>query len=98
MEKGLIPKRGPQWLVDTPIEGEAIFATDSENKEDHFDSTYDDDFWRIDTSKCSEVKRRKDPNFALDKSSKHVYTRQPIPKSAIDLVYQGSGKDLESLD
>ncbi len=92
-KNGLIPKRDVQWLEDTPIEGEAIFATDSENKEDHFDSTYDDDFWRIDTSKCPEVKWRKDPNFAWDKNSKHVYTKHPIPRSAIELVYKGTGND-----
>ncbi len=88
---GLIPKRGPQWLSDTDIDGDVIFATDSENKEDHFHSTYDDDFWRIDTNKCLNIKWDKDPNFTWG-NYKHIYTRSSIPRECLDLVYKGSGE------
>ena len=30
-KEGLIPKRGEQWLSETPIEGKAIFATNTGN-------------------------------------------------------------------
>ena len=87
--------RGIQWLGDTPIEGPAIFATDSEREEDRYNSTYDDDFWRIDTYECPSVKWKKDPNFEWDPKYKHVYTQQPIPRSALELIYRGTGKDME---
>ncbi len=38
--EGLIPQgRSEAWLSDTKIEGEVIFAVNSENKEDWWDST-----------------------------------------------------------
>lgn len=68
---GLRPERGDQWLSDTKIEGKAVFATDSENRKDHYYSTYDDDFWRIDTHKCPNVVWMYDPNFGKD--YKHIH-------------------------
>lgn len=93
-KEGLVPKREAQWMSDTEIEGEAIFATDSEDRDDHFDSTYDDDFWRIDTTKCPEVKWRPDPNFEWG-DYKHVYTQQSIPRHALKLMHKGTGTDTE---
>ncbi len=43
-EQGLIPKgKSETWLSTTPIDGKVIFATNSENEEDWFNSGYDDD-------------------------------------------------------
>ena len=77
----------------------AIFATNSSNKRAWFDSTYDDDVWEIDTTKISNVKWYKDRHY--ESRSKHIVTFQDIPKEAIKLIYEGSGKDggiMESVD
>jgi len=95
--QGLRPERGDQWLSDTNIDGKAIFATDSEDRKDHFNSTYDDDFWRIDTQACPEVEWTPDPNFEWGKY-KHVYTRHAIPPHALELVHKGTGADMEGSD
>jgi len=92
-KEGLRPMRGDQWLESTAIDGPAIFATDSENKEDYYDSTYDDDFWRIDTYKCPDVEWKRDPNFAWDPNFKHIYAQQPIPRVALKLIHKGTGED-----
>ena len=77
----------------------AIFATNSKNKRAWFDSTYDDDIWFIDTTKISDVKWFKDRHF--ESRSKHIVTFQNIPKDAITLKHEGTGKDwglMESFD
>ena len=44
-EHGLIPKgKSESWLEDTKIEGEVIFAVNSNDRNYMWDSTYDDDF------------------------------------------------------
>lgn len=98
-KQGLRPRRGVQWLADTPLSGKAIFATNSENRDDWFDSTYDDDVWRIDITKCQEVRWDWDPNFiGGHKQYHHVYTKQTIPRHALKLIKKGTGKDLEDSD
>jgi hypothetical protein len=94
LKNGLIPKRGEQWLEDTPIKGKAIFATNSSKEKDWFDSTYDDDVWQIDIFKIPNIKWFLDPNFKWDKNNKHIYTKHPIPVSALTLIKKGTGKDL----
>jgi len=77
----------------------AIFATNSTNKRSWFDSTYDDDVWEIDTTMMPEIKWYKDRHY--ESSKKHIVTFQDIPKEAIKLIYEGSGKDggiMESVD
>jgi hypothetical protein len=69
----------------------AIFATNTSNKRAWFDSSYDDDVWEIDTTKISNVKWYKDRHYKS--KSKHIVTFQDIPKEAIKLIYEGSGKD-----
>jgi hypothetical protein len=69
----------------------AIFATNTSNKRAWFDSSYDDDVWEIDTTKISNVKWYKDRHY--ESKSKHIVTFQDIPKEAIKLIYEGSGKD-----
>ncbi len=93
-KNGITPHRGDQWLSDTKIEGNAVFATNSDNPKDWFDSTYDDDVWRIDTTKISNAKWFMDPNFSWDKKYKHIYTKSAIPRNAIELIKNGTGKDL----
>lgn len=88
---GIIPYRGEQWLSDTPIKGNAVFATNSENKSDWFDSTWDDDIWRIDTSKIKDIKWFIDPNVD---NGVWVYTKSAIPRNAIEMIKVGTGKDL----
>lgn len=68
----------------------AIFATDSENKENLFDSTYDDDIWAIDT-KVADVKWFKDKHF---QGNHHIVTFENITPNAIKLVYKGTGRSL----
>ena len=77
----------------------AIFATNSTNMRSWFDSTYDDDVWEIDTTMMPEIKWYKDRHY--ESSKKHIVTFQDIPKEAIKLIYEGSGKDggiMESVD
>jgi len=69
----------------------AIFATNSSNKRAWFDSTYDDDVWEIDTTKIPSVKWYKDRHY--ESRSKHIVTFENIPRDAIKLIYEGSGKD-----
>jgi hypothetical protein len=68
----------------------AIFATNSSNKRAWFDSTYDDDVWQIDTTMIPEVKWFKDRHY--ESRSKHIVTFENIPRDAIKLIYEGSGK------
>ena len=69
----------------------AIFATNSSNKRAWFDSSYDDDVWEIDTTKTPNVKWYKDRHY--ESRSKHIVTFENIPRDAIKLIYEGSGKD-----
>ena len=89
---GLIPKgKSEAWLSDTPISGKVIFVTDSPNENEWFDSTYDDDVYKIDTSRLKNV-FYKDPNFAHSADTKFLFTYEPIPVSALELIYKGTGE------
>lgn len=93
-KNGLITKgKSETWLSDTEIDGNVIFATNSNNKKDWFDSTYDDDIYQINTTKLNN-KWFLDPNFTWEKSPKHIITFENIPLNSIKLIYQGSGSDL----
>jgi hypothetical protein len=87
---GLIPKgESEAWLSNTPIEGEVIFATNSDDKNDWFDSTYDDDIYQIDTTTLNN-KWYLDPNFNhLRDNNPYIITFEPIPSDAIKMIYKG---------
>ncbi len=93
LSNGLQPYRGVQWPSNTDIEGDAVFATNSADEKDWFDSTWDDDVWQIDTSKIPNIKWFQDPNFKWGKF-KHIYTSDTIPSEAIKLFREGTGKDM----
>lgn len=97
---GLSPQeKSDNWLEDTPITGKVLFATDSERKEDMFNSGYDDDVYQIDTMKIPLVKWYIDPNFEDDwPNTRHIFTRQHIPLQAINLIYRGTGNLIEGED
>lgn len=90
--EGLTPKgRSETWLSDTAISGKVIFAVNT-NKADYvWDSTYDDDIYRIDTGSLGN-KWYHDPNFSSD--GIHMITFEAIPKDALELTYKGSGNSL----
>jgi hypothetical protein len=89
-KEGLIPKgKSEAWLSDTKIDGKVIFAVNSDNKKDWFDSTYDDDIYRIDTTNLKN-KWYVDPNFDLE--DKRIITFKRIPLSSIELIYKGTGE------
>lgn len=89
-EEGLTPKgKSETWLSDTKINSEVIFATNSDNPDDWFNSTWDDDIYKIDTRGLKN-QWFKDPNFT--NGHHHIITPQSIPNSAIKLIYKGSGK------
>jgi len=69
----------------------SIFATDSTNEEDLFDSTYDDDIWVIDTE-CAGVTWYKDRHFDNGDYKHHIVTFDDIPTECLKLVYKGTGK------
>lgn len=91
---GLIPQKGEQWLSDTPIDNKAIFATNSDDPKDWFDSTYDDDVYLIDTTKIENLWYH-DTNFS-SKENKHILTFDGIPRNAIKLIHKGTGNDIEA--
>ena len=87
--EGLMPQgRSAAWLSTTKIDGEVIFAVNSNEKQYVWDSTYDDDIYLIDTKGLPNTWYR-DPNFNDDL---HIITFEKIPLSAIKLIYQGTGK------
>ena len=90
-KEGFIPKEKSEgWLSDTKIDGKVIFAVNSNNTEDWWDSTYDDDIYKIDTTKLRN-KWYNDPNFDLD--DKRIITFENIPINSIKLIYTGTGSD-----
>ena len=99
-KEGLTPKgKSETWLSDTKIDGEVIFAI-SGDVENVWDSGYNDDLYRIDTTKLKN-KWYKDPNF-VDGVYKNqridaIITFEPIPKNYIELIYKGTGDNLDDL-
>jgi len=90
---GLIPQgKSEAWLTDTKIDGKVIFAVNSDNKKDWWDSTYDDDIYQIDTTGLNNTWYN-DPNFKVQ--DKRIITFEAIPKSAIKLIYKGTGKSYQ---
>ena len=69
----------------------AIFATDSLNEEDMFDSTYNDDTWLIDTE-CAGVTWYIDAHFENDKHSHHIVTFEDITPDCLELIHKGTGQ------
>lgn len=87
---GLIPQgKSDAWLSNTKIDGEVIFAVNSDDKKDWWDSTYDDDMYQIDTTLIKN-KWYSDPNF--DVEDKRMITFDPIPRNSIKLMYKGTGE------
>lgn len=92
-KEGLKPKgKSEAWLSDTKIDGKVIFAVNSDEKSDWWDSTYDDDIYRIDTSRLKN-KWYVDPNFDLDDG--RIITFDRIPLRSIELIYKGTGSSKE---
>ena len=94
-KEGLIPKgKSEAWLSDTKIDGKVIFAVNSDNKEDWWNSTYDDDIYQIDTTGLKNVWYN-DPNFKIQ--DKRIITFREIPLSAIKLIYKGTGESTQQI-
>jgi hypothetical protein len=89
-KEGLMPKgKSEAWLSDTNIKGKVIFAVNSDNKNDWWYSTYDDDIYKIDTTKLKN-QWYSDPNFDL--KANRILTFEKIPLNAIKLIYKGTGE------
>jgi hypothetical protein len=69
----------------------AIFATDSLNEEDMFDSTYNDDTWLIDTE-CAGVTWYIDAHFEFNDHNHHIVTFEDISPDCLKLIHKGTGK------
>ena len=69
----------------------SIFATDSLDKEQMFDSTYDDDIWIINTE-CAEVTWYKDRHFDNGDYKHHIVTFENISPECLRLLHKGTGK------
>lgn len=94
LEEGLKVSVGDcySWFVGREDCIPAIFATNSTNEADWFDSTYDDDVWEINTKLIPEVKWYSDKHYDEGQNeNKHIVTFDNIPLSAIKLKYEGSG-------
>jgi hypothetical protein len=86
-KQGLIPKeKSEAWLSNTKIDGKVIFAVNSNEKHDWWDSTYNDDIYRIDTTYLTNIWYN-DPNFNLE--NKRIITFENIPFNSIKLIYEG---------
>lgn len=101
-KEGLIPKgKSESWLSNTKIDGKVIFAVNSDDKEDWWDSTYDDDIYRIDTSKLKN-KWYFDPNYQSGVYKQDnitaIITFEKIPVKSIKLIYKGSFSLDESIN
>lgn len=80
-----------QLGIPTDITTKAIYATNSDNPDDLYDTTYDDDVFEIDTSKINNI-WYEDTN--VYGKHKHIVTFEDIPKEAIHLVYEGIGESI----
>ena len=69
----------------------SIFATDSLDKEQMFDSTYDDDIWIINTE-CAEVTWYKDRHIDNGDYKHHIVTFENISPECLRLLHKGTGK------
>lgn len=88
-KEGLIVQgKSDAWLSDTKIDGKVIFAVNSDDKKDWWDSTYDDDIYRIDTTNLKN-KWYVDPNFDL--KDHRIITFENIPLKSIKIIYKGTG-------
>jgi hypothetical protein len=72
----------------------AIFATDSMNKEDMFDSGYNDDIWLIDTE-CAKVTWYRDAHFEGGDYEHHIVTFEDISPDCLKLIHEGTGKSYQ---
>jgi RNA:NAD 2'-phosphotransferase (TPT1/KptA family) len=91
-KEGLVPKgKSESWLSSTKISGKVIFAVNSDDSKDWWDSTYDDDIYRIDTTGLNN-KWYVDPNFDL--GDNRIITFENIPVESIKLIYKGGVKIL----
>jgi hypothetical protein len=87
-KEGLIPKQ-ESWgkAIGSDMNAElgdrlAIFVS---NDGEHYDSTYDDDVWAIDTSKINNI-WYKDKHYTGG-----AYTFEPINRNVLKLIYRGTG-------
>ena len=88
-KQGLIPKgKSDAWLSDTKINGKVIFAVNSDDKNNWWQSGYDDDIYRIDTTNLKNL-WYVDPNFNITNS--RIITFEPIPAKNLKLIYEGTG-------
>ena len=76
-------------MSDTKIDGKVIFAVNSDNTEDWWDSTYDDDMYQIDTANLKNTWYN-DPNFGVQ--DKRIITFESVPLDAIKLIHKGTGE------
>jgi hypothetical protein len=70
----------------------SIFATDSLDKKQMFDSTYDDDIWVINTE-CAGVDWYKDIHFEDGDYKHHIVTFDDISPNCLKLIHEGTGKN-----
>lgn len=87
---GLLISSGEQrcsyYLNNKPL----LFATNSNKKNEWFDSCFNDDVWRID---AKYIRRwEMDKNY---KNKKHIVIFNSIPKNGIKLIYKGTGNPNE---
>ena len=82
-------QRDPDEIKCKPV----IFATNSTNKINWFDSTYDDDIWFINT-KCAGVNWYKDKHYDNDY---HIVTFEDISPDCLKLIYKGTGESEDML-
>lgn len=101
---GLIPKPPSDGWMEYNVstispKGEpALFASLTSQQENMFKHLYDDDIYQIDLSQLDNTWFF-DPYITQDSPTSTdeiiAFTRQPIPATALTLIYQGTGEPTE---
>jgi hypothetical protein len=99
LSEGLIPKIGDnyKWHWDAyykPSElPKGIFLANGRV----YDTMYDDDIWIVKVSELKKTKLFKDPDKRLGSKDYCLIYTEKIPTSAIELIYEGTGKPTDEM-
>ena len=89
LKKGLLPQKGLSQNIQYKISRKRIFLKST----DDYDSTYDDDRYKIKLPKFIIKKLRRDIEMIRAGNDSWYLNNIKIPKKYIKLIYKGTGND-----
>ena len=99
LEKGLLPSVGDSysahWDDRTNLQPLIFLYNHDEISDGEYDSTYNDDIFRIDTNALNPQFLTNDPDSSM--TGCYAYGA-PIPNTALKIIYKGNGKDIWASD